>query len=800
MRSGCGWCVLGMLAAMGVCATASAQQRSLPIGHRSPHVDETPATDAESMNLDGYWQTMPTMHPPRGEQVVGTVLDAERDQILFLCTHGALYSVSRTSGLWERLPVRGPIPNLIGCAVAFDSTTDSILLVEGQLSAPGLAVWRLDMQRGLQWMRIHGPGNGAPSSRTRMLAAAAPDSRALVVFGGFDGVGHLDETWVFELEGEPHWRRLNLTGVTPGSQSNARLVYDTIDHRAILLTDRSLVSPVNAWALTWSPEPRWQALDPTGGPHFLEDRVVGFDSDHHMIWLDGGAEFPPPPVYALALDGTARWTEQGEVLSRTGHGGVYEPRQNGFLVALGTGDYFQELYYDYPAGQIEIRRPGEPYGAFVGGEPSWLEPRHMGSPIAWFDVATGEVRTTGGFWWKNSFYWDGRRDYPYRTPVPRRGSAAWQASPSSRWVPFAVEGDVPELAGMAWALDLRRNRIVAFGGTTECSNLSCDLRQESWELDLSGTPPKWRRLATAGTTPPGRVEAIAAIDPQRDRLLVVGGHRMHLYWSGQIVDRELWSLDLGTNTWSRVPTSSTPMFQERLSGVLQPEHDRWLIYSPEQSGTLWSLSLASGAWELLRQGAAVGSAPIAPDALDPVIFDPVGQRLLVQGRYGDIGALSLVPPFEWRMLDVGGWPAAPGLFRGWVHDSTRDRFWLVGGSPPQPWSVFVPRRPAGPARPVSVAAARHGGEDIAPPTTLVARAVSDRRAVRLELRGVFGTAPVRFEVFDLQGRRAVESEVHPTSEIVTISELDASRLTPGVYLARATTRSGSWMRRFLWLR
>ena len=99
----------------------------------------------------------------------------------------------------------------------------------------------------------------------------------------------------------------------------------------------------------------------------------------------------------------------------------------------------------------------------------------------------------------------------------------------------------------AWVLDPARRRAVMFGG------FAGEAMQDTWELDLRGADPTWRRLDPAGAPPPPRWDHSAIHDTRRDAMVIFGGQTA----SGSAQDT--WSLPLTPGDgWLRCRSPGRP--------------------------------------------------------------------------------------------------------------------------------------------------------------------------------------------------------------------------------------------------
>ena len=150
----------------------------------------------------------------------------------------------------------------------------------------------------------------------------------------------------------------------------------------------------------------------------------------------------------------------------------------------------------------------------------------------------------------------------------------------------------------------------------------------SVSADVNGT---WEPLLP----PSGRQDVLSAYDPVHDRLLVFGGNSTSNP-SFTTPFGELWSLDFATWTWQLLlPSAGGPGFRYQSSIVYDSTRNRILLFggARQSNGTealadVWSLSVAPGStWQAIYTFG--GSIP--PRANHVAIYDPVGDRLIVNG-------------------------------------------------------------------------------------------------------------------------------------------------------------------------
>ena len=187
----------------------------------------------------------------------------------------------------------------------------------------------------------------------------------------------------------------------------------------------------------------------------------------------------------------------------------------------------------------------------------------------------------------------------------------------SELVPTA--GVAPARLFHAMELDAPRNRLIAFAGGDANAFLG-PFFNDVVTFDLATRA--WSTLTLSGARPLGRIRPAMVADPDRNRLLVFGGHD-----DGQLGEtNELWAINLTANRWDRVRTGDTLltagngfcdfpanfttadlMSPERREGhiLVNAGTNGFLMFGGRSDcGTvndLWKLEPAMGQWSVLKQ-------------------------------------------------------------------------------------------------------------------------------------------------------------------------------------------------------
>ena len=232
--------------------------------------------------------------------------------------------------------------------------------------------------------------------------------------------------------------------------------------------------------------------------------------------------------------------------------------------------------------------------------------------------------------------------------------------------------------------DPTRQSMLLFGGRVSQSQ---QLSNDVWELSLAG-PPTWTKLATTGTPPSPRSGHVLLFDSRRERLLLFGG-------TDSIVHNDCWALDLTVvpAEWGQgFPTGTPPSRRAYCQAVYDSLNDRAIVFGGADSidantgpvsvaGDLWELPLTEPlAWAPL---AATGTPP-SPRAGAAVVYDPVGQRMVLFSGYDgnlvtDAFTLSLGGSPAWADLGATGGPPPARAIAGVVYEAPQNRMVIYGG-------------------------------------------------------------------------------------------------------------------------
>src|SRR5262245_38113277 len=244
------------------------------------------------------------------------------------------------------------------------------------------------------------------------------------------------------------------------------------------------------------------------------------------------------------------------------------------------------------------------------------------------------------------------------------------------WTPF----DPGSLMSHTFTLDPAGSRAILFGGWDGRIFDNSSVHNDTWSLDLSGAPT-WHRMLPSSTLPTARMEHVMVLDPTRNRMIVFGGKSTNAYFN------DLWALDLtGTGAWSPLAADGTPPAPMETRGIYDPLRDRVIFFGGYRPSSpineLWQLTLSgTPTWSML----AANNAPPPARVAHTMIYDPMGDRVIVFGGKGnvaylnDVWQLSLGGTPTWTHLLPSGTPPDGRYGHNAIFDSQRLRMIVFGG-------------------------------------------------------------------------------------------------------------------------
>jgi hypothetical protein len=234
--------------------------------------------DVPSGYLNEVWEYRPrptptwsllttTGIPPAGRFAGGLLFDVARDRLLVFGGYSLIAGVpTGWSDLWA-LPLSGP--NTLqwqalspsgtppsprwGFSMLMDAPHDRAVVWGGASANYDMYQdgFSLDLSGPTPaWSTLPALGD-VPSGRTIHTSVVEPVGDRLIVFGGFNGIGFLNDVHALALSGSPVWTTLHPTGVLPNPRDSDTAIYDALRQRMVVYGGFGDSYFDDTWALTW---------------------------------------------------------------------------------------------------------------------------------------------------------------------------------------------------------------------------------------------------------------------------------------------------------------------------------------------------------------------------------------------------------------------------------------------------------------------------------------------------------------------------------------------------------------------
>ena len=288
----------------------------------------------------------------------------------------------------------------------------------------------------------------------------------------------------------------------PSAVNRHSAVFDPVRQRAILFggVDESGSRLSNeTWQLTLAGTPEWSLVAATGAPpsaRFGHSAIYDPVGDRMLVFGGNDGAGSLTELWALSPGPTASWspvpTAGSSPPARVYHSAVYDAAHRRMIV-YGGSDGFALAYDDVWSLWL-----GETPARWEQLVPVGRTPGARYSHTAVFDSSGGRMLVFGG--------------------LPRlNGVWALSLRDTVAWMEIGGAGPVPPARNNHSAiLDTRANRMVVFGGDNGFQPLG-----DTWFFSLQDEI--WSLASVDGEAPASRELHSALADPERDRMVMLGG-------------------------------------------------------------------------------------------------------------------------------------------------------------------------------------------------------------------------------------------------------------------------------------
>ncbi|MCK4353483.1 hypothetical protein KAW65_08775 [candidate division WOR-3 bacterium] len=453
---------------------------------------------------------------------------------------------------WQVLSLKGnkpPARFLCSHNAIYDSLNHRMILWGGydKDANPLYDVWSLNLpEGGEEWTEIT-PTGDHPSAIANLTTIYDPVNQRMVLFGGVDSVIRYNEVWSLDLTlGNEVWTKLNPARTPPTPRSGHTAIYDPVNHSMIIFGGRDNNGYLNeVWSLDLTAGlEEWINLATTGDiPLPRRGLSAIYDPQNHTMVIFGGYFYADGficynDVYSLDLS-TILWEQIvtfGLLPSpRCLHSAVYDSKRDQMVVFGGTplsAGIVAPVYNDtyvLNTSSLEWSRLC----------PIGTSPTSRRDHTAIYDAYNYRMVVFGGV------------DHTLSTTVC---SDAYSLDLSTlTWHEIPTIRELSPWRCMHTAIyDIHNQRMVVFGGedTTVFGEPSNDI----WCMDLTLGSEVWALLTPTGPSVPPKGDHIAIYDPVNQRMLICFGPDTAndtVYALNLTIGSEEWScLNISGNIWS----------------------------------------------------------------------------------------------------------------------------------------------------------------------------------------------------------------------------------------------------------
>ncbi len=347
------------------------------------------ATDlSKPYDLAGAARLGVSVGAPAGRYAHSAIIDPAGNRMIMYggfgqTTYADLWelALAGTAG-WSPVPAGAtPAPVRGGHVALLDTLRHRMLVFGGYDGSPRNETWAYSLAPEGGWSQLAVSGV-PPSPRYLHSAIHDPVRDRLIVFGGYQDYGYLNDVWALSLSGTPTWSLLTVDGTPPSPRRACSVIYDPIRDRMIVFGGTNASPNREVWALNLGGTPSWSLLaSGDTGPTGRTAHSAVYDPARDVMWIFaglGGSLFND--LWMFSLSGTPTWRQHypsGTVPgARMYHSAVLDAPNDRMVVFAGyNGPWLNDTWF--------LRLAGNPTWYPLGSEP----PAPATSPEPRFDQA-----------------------------------------------------------------------------------------------------------------------------------------------------------------------------------------------------------------------------------------------------------------------------------------------------------------------------------------------------------------------------------------------------------------------------
>ncbi len=495
-------------------------------------------TDTWSYDLvTNNWTNMNPSANPGGRYLHSMAYDSNFDNLILFGGYGSggikssTWAYNLTTNTWTNLnPVMFPSARK-SHSMVYDTNSGKVILFGGDGSwtvsnLPLNDTWIYDPATN-NWTNMNPVSK--PNARIGHSMAYDEDSGKVILFGGYNGSFHFNDTWIYDLTTN-NWTKMN-----PVTKPNARffhgLVYSADINKTLLFggSDNPDVygAGYNSYRDTWTYDLTandWtQVFSDTPAPSHSHSMAYGADSDQALLFGGyDGTYYDDTWVFNVT---TNNWTNMNPLekpSARYGHSLVYDIGSDKEILFGGyNGSYLSDtwVYNRTPNTWTQMNPPTTP-GARFGHSMVYA-------------TSSGKVLLFGGYDGSN------HRDETWIYDLA-----------ANNWTQIHPVMKPPKSSHHSMVYAANTNEVILFGGTNGT------YFDNTWVFDLITN--SWTQMYPA-EKPSARSDHSMAYNPISKNLILFGGYNGSYF-------NDTWTYDLTANNWTHkiLPISPNTRFDHSM--------------------------------------------------------------------------------------------------------------------------------------------------------------------------------------------------------------------------------------------
>jgi N-acetylneuraminic acid mutarotase len=299
--------------------TTTKSQTTVTLDDTSTTTSEATTTTATTEAGPLVWtQLQPAGAVPAARDGHNMVYDTARGKYILFGGYGVDNNLNDTweydpvANTWTELSPSGELPPArASFGMAYDEARHQVILFGGWSDDLQLDdTWAYD-PAGNTWTQLS-PGGEIPTARAYHAMVYDPGTSKVIMFGGWDDFASTDlnETWAYDAQANT-WTKLAPAGDIPSARDSHEMVLDGGSGRILLFGG---YDDVNNLGDTWAYDPAgntWAQLMPSGAqPAPRSGHALTYDAARRQVILFGGSDGDFAVGDTWAYDPVAdSWTE-----------------------------------------------------------------------------------------------------------------------------------------------------------------------------------------------------------------------------------------------------------------------------------------------------------------------------------------------------------------------------------------------------------------------------------------------------------------------------------------------------------